>query len=77
MQNIFIVEAVSTGRFYAKEIAWRGYHPVVIYPYLDNITDVYSQYRAGGSDYARRFTDDIIFMDSGSSEAYQKLLDKY
>ena len=71
MQNIFIIEAVSTGRFYAKEIAWRGYHPVVIYPYLENVTDVYKQYRIGGSDYARKFTDDIIFMDSDSSEAYQ------
>lgn len=77
MQNIFIIEAVSTGRFYAKEIAWRGYHPVVIYPYLENITDVYKQYRVGGSDYARKFTDDIIFMDSDSSEAYQALLDKF
>ena len=77
MQNIFIIEAVSTGRFYAKEIAWRGYHPVVIYPYLENITDVYKQYRIGGSDYARKFTDDIIFMDSDSSEAYQALLDKF
>ena len=77
MQNIFIIEAVSTGRFYAKEIAWRGYHPVVIYPYLENITDVYKQYRIGGSDYAHKFTDDIIFMDSDSSEAYQALLDKF
>lgn len=77
MQNIFIIEAVSTGRFYAKEIAWRGYHPVVIYPYLENITDMYKQYRSGGSDYAHKFTDDIIFMDSDSSESYQALLDKF
>ena len=69
MQNIFIIEAVSTGRFYAKEIAWRGYHPVVIYPYLENITGVYKQYRIGGSDYARKFTDDIIFMESDSSDS--------
>lgn len=77
MENILVIEATSTGRFYVKEIAWRGYHPVVVFPYLENLTEAYAQYRKGGSEYASKFTDDIVYLASAGESEYQKLLDKY
>lgn len=37
MQNVVIIEVISTGRFYVKEVADRGLHPIVIYPKLVDI----------------------------------------
>lgn len=28
MQNVVIIEVISTGRFYVKEVADRGLHPI-------------------------------------------------
>lgn len=50
---------------------------MVVYPYIKDITEVYAQYRKGGSEYAVHFTDDIIFMGADGEEAYRKLLDVY
>lgn len=77
MKNIFVLEAISTGRFYVREIAERGYHPVVIYPHLPNISPVYRQYRQAGEAYARQYTDDIYYPTSDDLAEYEELLRRF
>lgn len=77
MKNIFVLEAISTGRFYVREIAERGYHPVVIYPHLPDISPVYRQYRQAGEAYARQYTDDIYYPASDDLAEYEELLRRF
>ena len=77
MQNVVIIEVISTGRFYVKEVADRGLHPIVIYPKLDNDSDEYRPFREAGEAFARQYTNDIYYLETNDVEDAQKLVSRF
>lgn len=67
MQNVLVVEAVSSGRLLVEEIAQRGMMPFVVYPKLAKGSEEYeARFRSAGAEFARRYTPHIHFAESDS-----------
>ncbi len=77
MQNVVIIEVISTGRFYVKEVSERGFHPVVIYPKLENDSNEYRPFRQAGEAFARQYTNDIFSLDTNDIGEALKLVQRF
>ena len=74
MQSVLVVEGISTGRDYVREIASRGMLPVVLYPHNPGQTRHYADFRAQGAAFCAQFTPHVLFADTADPEAVLRLV---
>ena len=76
MKYVFVVEAISTGRYYVREAAERGYTPVVLFPRMAAEAAHYAPFRASVENYLRRYTEHIYYLNDDEKDG-TALLEKF
>ena len=76
MKYVFVVEAISTGRYYVREAAERGCTPVVLFPRMAAEAAHYAPFRASVENYLKRYTKHIYYLNDDEKDG-TALLEKF
>lgn len=76
MKYVFVVEAISSGRYYVREAAERGCTPVVLFPRMAAEAAHYAPFRASVEKYLKQYTEHVYYLDDDERDG-TALLEKF